>query len=197
MVALQERQEAQTSDGELPELPSAQVTATATQAALALGPRLIQSCTCTGSRSSSTRVRRGEPRCQKAPPRRTKPPGDKAASEEEGAGAGQLGLHKLAVTAGDVWVREEKEEQTGSLFAANALGELIKETRRKLQSVENEAADVWKRKKHPADRDKPCQAPLCGRRHAPHGDRTGPKGRNWCLGGGKHSKAKTEKAEEH
>lgn len=52
---------------------------------------------------------------------------------------------------------EKKKEQTGSLFAANALGELIKETRRKLQSVENEVADVWKMKKHPADRDRPAR----------------------------------------
>lgn len=59
-------------------------------------------------------------------------------------GAGQSGLHKLVVRADNVSIRKEKKEQTGSLFAANALGELIRETRRKLQSVENEVADVWK-----------------------------------------------------
>lgn len=57
-------------------------------------------------------------------------------------GVGQLGLHKLSVTADDVSICKKKKEQPGLLFAANALGELIKETRRKLQSVESEVVDV-------------------------------------------------------
>lgn len=57
-------------------------------------------------------------------------------------GVGQLGLHKLSVTADDVLICKKKKEQPGLLFAANALGELIKETRRKLQSVESEVVDV-------------------------------------------------------
>lgn len=119
---------------------------------------------------------------------------DKQASERTDKGAGQLGLHKLVVTADDVSICQKKKEQTGSLFAANALGELIKETRRKLQSVENEVADVWKTKKHPADRDRPARrcsmaiAVLCT--GIARGQTAG-----CSLGRGKHSKAETEKAE--
>lgn len=55
-----------------------------------------------------------------------------------------MGLHESVVRADNVSMRKEKKEQTGSPFAANALGELIRETRRKLQSAENEVPDVWK-----------------------------------------------------
>lgn len=60
-------------------------------------------------------------------------------------GLGQLGLHRSPHRDdGSTW--KKKEEQPGSLSAASTLGELIKETRRKLQSVESEVVGVWERK---------------------------------------------------
>lgn len=81
-------------------------------------------------------------------------------TEWKDKGVGQLGLHKLSVTVDDVLICKKKKEQPGSLFAANALGELIKETRRKLQSVESEVVDVWERRKTSCCPCQTCQAVL-------------------------------------